>query len=100
MSSGVANCCMTPCAITPTRSDIESASLWSCVTNSVVMPRLALQALQLDLHLVAKLRVEVGERFVEQQHPWLRRERASDGDALLLAARELARKALAIGLRA
>jgi hypothetical protein len=39
--------------------------------------------------------VEVRERLVEQQHPRLEHERAGDGDALLLAARQLAGQSLA-----
>src|SRR5690606_36662738 len=45
--------------------------------------------------LVADLRVERAERLVEQQHARLMRERPGDGDALLLAARELRRQTLA-----
>ncbi len=43
----------------------------------------------------AHLRVECGERLVEQQHARLDRERARERDALLHAARELVRIALA-----
>ena len=46
----------------------------------------ALQPLEFDLHLVAKLRVEIGERLVEQQHAGMRRECTRDGDPLLLPA--------------
>src|SRR6185295_14136672 len=38
--------------------------------------------------LVDHLRVERRGRLVEQHHPWLHTQRARDGDALLLAARE------------
>ena len=51
---------------------------------------LVLQPLQLDLHLLAQLVVERGERLVEQQHLRLRRERARQRHALLLAAGDLA----------
>ena len=58
-------------------------------------PELALQLADLDAHLLAQLGVEVRERLVEQQHIGPEDERASQRDALLLAARELARQALA-----
>ncbi len=48
-----------------------------------------LQALQLVAQLHAELRVEVGQRLVEQEDPRLEHERPRDGDALLLAAGEL-----------
>ena len=50
-----------------------------------------LQGAQLDSQPVAQLGVEIGERLVEQQHPGLGHQRAGQGDALLLAAGELAR---------
>ena len=45
---------------------------------------------ELDLQPLAQLQVERAERLVEQQHRRPVDERARDGDALLLAARELA----------
>ena len=48
--------------------------------------------------LFADLRVERAERLVEQQHARLVRQRASERDALLLTARELARQALVVAL--
>ena len=50
---------------------------------------LALDAHQLELHLLAELEVERAERLVEQQHRGLVHERPGERDALLLAAREL-----------
>ena len=50
---------------------------------------LALDRLQLDLHLLAQLEVEGAERFVEQQHPRPSDECAGQRDALTLAARQL-----------
>jgi len=47
---------------------------------------------QFDLHLLAQLGVEVGERLVEQQDLRLDHQSAGERDALLLARRELARK--------
>ena len=80
--------------MTAMRSDIASASSWSCVTYRNVMPDLALDPLQLDLHLLAQLQVERAERLVEQQHGRAVDERARERDALLLAAGELARPRL------
>ena len=53
-----------------------------------------LDRLQLELHLLAELQVEGAERLVEQEHARAVDERAGERDALLLAARELARLAL------
>ena len=61
-------------------------------------PDLALDALELELHLLAQLEVEGAERLVEQQHRRLVRQRARERDALLLTARELARVPLAVAL--
>ena len=57
-------------------------------------PDLLLQPLDLAARLHAQLRVEVGERLVHQEHQRVAHERAAERDALLLAARELARLAL------
>ena len=48
--------------------------------------------------LLANLRVERAERLVEQQHPRLMRERACERDALLLAARQLARQPFVVAV--
>ena len=53
-------------------------------------PELGLERLQLDLQVLAQLRVERAERLVEQQHARPQHERPRERDALLLAARELA----------
>ena len=58
-----------------------------------VMPTRLLDVLELDLHLLAQLEVERAQRLVEQQHARPVDERARQGDALALAARELARLA-------
>src|SRR3546814_3992171 len=50
-----------------------------------------LQAQELVLHLAADQRVERRERLVEEPDLRLHRQRAGDADALLLAARQLAR---------
>ena len=52
---------------------------------------LALQRAQLELQLLAQLRVERAERLVEQQHPRVEHERAGQRHALLLAAGQLGR---------
>ena len=56
--------------------------------------QLALQPLQLEAHLLAQLRVEVGQRLVEQEQRRLHHQRARQRQALLLAAGELRRLAL------
>ncbi len=58
-------------------------------------PELPLQALQLEAHALAQLRVEVGERLVEQEQLRLHDERPREREALLLPAGELGR--LAVG---
>src|SRR5581483_7324480 len=59
---------------------------------------LVLNALQLELHLLAELQVERAERLVEEEHPRPVHERARQRDALLLPARELLRPAAAVAL--
>ena len=51
---------------------------------------LALDLLELDLHLLAQLEVERAERLVEQQHPGPVDQRAGQRDPLPLAAGQLA----------
>ena len=57
------------------------------------MPDLALDPLELELHLLAELEVERAERLVEQQHLGLVDDRARERDPLALAAGELDRLA-------
>ena len=52
-----------------------------------------LQILQLRANLFAKLRIERGERLVEQQHLRLQRQRPRQGHALPLASGKLRRHA-------
>ncbi len=54
-----------------------------------------LDALELDLQLLAQAQVERAERLVEQQRARAVDERAGERDALLLAAGQLGRLALA-----
>ena len=62
--------------------------------------RARLDLLELELHLLAQLEVERAQRLVEQQGRRLVDERAREGDALLLAARELPGLALLHALEA
>ena len=57
---------------------------------------LALDLLELDLHLLAQLEVERAERLVEQQHLGAVDEGAGERDALALAAGELRGLAVAV----
>ena len=86
--------------MTTMTSAIVIASSWSCVTWTNVIPHVVLDPLQLELHLLAQLQVERAERLVEQQHARPVDERAGERDALLLAARQLARLAVAEALEA
>ncbi len=96
ISCGGPLCSTRPPFMTATRSLIVSASSWSCVTNTNVMPSVSCSALQLDLQVLAEAGVERSERLVEQQHARAQDEGARERDALLLAARELARLALLV----
>ena len=58
---------------------------------------LALDLLELDLHLLAQLEVERAEGLVEQQHLGAVDEGAGERDALALAAGELRRGTIAVG---
>ena len=53
---------------------------------------------QFQAHLHAQFRVKIGERFVEQENFGLAHERPADRDPLALAARELGRTTIEIGL--
>ena len=63
-------------------------------------PQGALELADLDPHLLAELGVEVRERLVEEEQLRLDDERAGQRHALLLAARQLAREAVAEALEA
>ncbi|MNH29316.1 hypothetical protein D3C79_895430 [compost metagenome] len=56
---------------------------------------LALQRLELELHLLAQLEIQRPQRLVQQQDARLIDEGAGDGDTLALAAGELPRLAVA-----
>ena len=59
-------------------------------------PDLRLDALQLDLELLAELQVQGAEGFIEQEHVRSVDERPGKGDPLLLTAGELVRLALLV----
>ena len=67
----------------------------SCVTNRTVMPTVVAHLQDQVLQVRARLRVDRRERLVHQQDLRLVGERAGDRDALLHAARELPRVAVA-----
>ena len=97
MASGVSYCTSAPSRRIAMRSPIRIASSMSWVTKTIVFcnPRRILQELVLQPR--ARDRVDRAERLVHQHHRRVGRERARDADALLLAARQLAGKAVAIG---
>ena len=55
---------------------------------------LALQALDFGAHLFAQLRIEIPQRFVEQQQLWLTHQGAGQGQALLLTTGQLGGRAV------
>ena len=61
-----------------------------------MIPTSLLERFQLDLQRLAELRVKGAERLVEQQHGRLEDQGPRQGDALLLAARELRGLALLV----
>ena len=93
IASGASSCSIFPLAITAMRSDIAMRLLLVVGHVDEGDSDVRLQALQLDLHLLAQLQVERAQRLVEQEHTRAHDERARQRDALLLAARELARPA-------
>ena len=80
--------------MTAIRSESVIASSWSWVTNTDVVPRRRWRCLTSVRIRAAQRGVEVGERLVEQEDERLLDERPAERDALLLAARQLARLAL------
>ena len=67
----------------------------SCVTKTIVFLRPSQDAQELVLQMRARDRIDRAERLVHQHHRRIGRECARDADPLLLAAGELARKAIA-----
>ena len=66
--SASASCSMRPARMIAMRSLIDSASPWSCVTKTKVMPSRDCSSFELELHLFAQLAVERAQRLVQQQH--------------------------------
>ncbi|MNL80813.1 hypothetical protein D3C87_2077550 [compost metagenome] len=52
-----------------------------------------MQFSKFDTHVMAQLRIEVGQRLIEQKHAGLANDGAADGDTLALTAGKLARLA-------
>ncbi|MNI17654.1 hypothetical protein D3C73_710330 [compost metagenome] len=61
---------------------------------------LTLDAADLELHLFAQIGVEVGQRFIEQQHRWLDHQSPSQSYTLALAAGQLPWVALCVLVQA
>ena len=95
-SVGSPCCWIRPSRMTTMTSLIVSASSWSWVTYTNVIPTSRWSGLELELHLLAQLEVEGAQRLVEEQHGGLVDERPGEGDPLLLAARQLPGPALAV----
>ena len=89
---------MRPSLNTAIRSLIVSASSWSWVTKTKVMPTSRWIAFSSTCISLAQLEVERTERLVEQQHLGPVDQRAGQGDPLALAAGELVRPALGVPL--
>ena len=83
-----------PSTITPTRSASAAASSKSCVTSSVGSRSSAEQLGQLGADDVARVRVERGERLVEQEHGRVAGECPRKRDPLPLTPREVGRPRL------
>ena len=89
-------CSIRPSLITTIRSDSESASSWSWVTYTVVIPswrwiaRISFRERDPDLG------VEGRQRLVQQEDLGLDRQGPGERHALLLAARQLPRVAVAL----
>ena len=80
-----------PSSMNTTRSAAARAKPISWLTTIMVMPLSRRLAHDLE-HRADQLGIERAGRLVEQHHPRLERDRARDGDPLLLAARQLARR--------
>jgi hypothetical protein len=68
-----------------------AAALWgSWVTITIVLPKVLVELLQQREHVAGAVGVEVTGRLVGEDDVGIGHDRTSDGDALLLAAGELA----------
>ena len=90
-SSCTTSLTMRPSRIVTTR-DAHAAMSRSWVTSTMVMPAVAIELLQQREDLEARARVEVARGLVGEEQRRVGHQRARDGDALLLAARELVRR--------
>ena len=81
------------------RSPILIASSMSWVTKTIVLRSSLVQAQEVVLQALAGDRVDRAERLVHQHHRRVGGQRAGHADALVLAARELRRVALAVAPR-
>ena len=89
---------MRPKFMTQIRSAMAIASSWSWVTNRKVVLDLALDILEEELHLLAQLDIEGGQRLVEQDEARLADDGPGQRHALALPAGELG--GIAVGQRA
>ena len=90
MPPGSSACRISPWFITTMWSASAIASFWSCVTNTVVVRSRSCRLAQLHAHQLAELGVEGAERLVHQEGLRLAHDRATQRDALPVAAREAA----------
>ena len=92
LRAGVPTCSIRPSFITATRSLMLSASSWSWVTNTNVIPTSSCSALSSIRSCLRILASSAPERLVEQQHGGAQHQRPGERDALLLAAGQLLRR--------
>ena len=88
-----------PSRIVTTRG-IDSAKSRLCVTTTIVVPCFSVDLEEELVHRAARRRVEVAGRLVGEHELRRQDQRAREGDALLLAAGELARAVRARAARA
>ena len=93
-SSGGPACSMRPARITTTSSEIESASSWSWVTYTEVMPSCCWMLLMPSRSATRTWASSAESGSSSSSTPRLDGERPREGDALLLSARHLVRIAL------
>ena len=94
-SAGGPTCSILPWLNTASRSDIVERLLLVVRHVDERDADLALDRLELDLHLLAELEVERAERLVEEQDLRAVHDRARERDALPLTAGQLGRLAVA-----
>ena len=94
-SCGAAHWAIWPSRSTATRSAMDNASSWSWVTRMAVVPGGPEDLLHVGPDAGPQVRIQRRERLVQQDQLRLDGQRPGQGDALLLAARQLVRVALA-----